>query len=94
MYVVTVTFEIESDHIPQFLPLVRSRAQTSLNQEPGCRRFDVCVADDESSVFLYEVYADQAAFETHLESSHFRAFDAAVAPLIAGKLVKRFRLLD
>ena len=94
MLVVTVTFEIAPGRMPAFLPLMRAQAQTSLEREPGCHHFDVCVTDDDRSVFLYEIYRDKAAFEAHLQSAHFKTFDASVSSLIQKKEVRHFRLLD
>ncbi len=94
MYVVTVTFEIRPDRMPEFLPLMRTQARASLDQEPGCHRFDICLSEDGHSVFLYEIYRDKAAFEAHLSSPHFKAFDAAAALLVRDKKIALFRLLD
>ena len=41
-------------------------------------------------VFLYEVYADAVAFDAHLASAHFKAFDRATALMIADKIVRTF----
>ena len=88
MYLVAVTFEVRPDHAKGFLTRVRQQAADSLT-EPGCRRFDVWRAPaDEAVVFLYEIYDDRAAFEAHLASAHFKAFDAEVGPWIAEKTVE------
>ena len=39
-------------------------------------------------VFLYEIYDDRAAFDAHLASPHFRAFDAEVGPWVQDKQVE------
>lgn len=88
MYAVTVTFTPAPDAMERFLPLMVENARASLQNEPGCLQFDVCCGAD--SVFLYEVYTDRAAFEQHLASAHFRSFDAAVADLVAEKVVHTF----
>ncbi|MGC1494208.1 MAG: putative quinol monooxygenase [Sulfitobacter sp.] len=91
MYVVCVTFDIKPGQMAAFLPLMRTQAQHSLALERNCHVFDVCRAeDDESTIFLYEVYADQAAFITHLSSSHFITFDAAVSDMVHQKTVTTY----
>ena len=46
---------------------------TSVAVEPGCFQFDVSRDEsDPNVVYLYEVYADKAAFETHLEMPHLK----------------------
>lgn len=91
MFAVCVTFRIVKDAMPAFLPLMHDNAQTSLTQEQRCHRFDVLTDPARpDEVFLYELYADSDAFQTHLASAHFKAFDAAVAPMIAAKDVRTF----
>ena len=88
MFVVTVTFDLNPGCEALFLERVRQQARDSLALEPGCHQFDVC-SDPErpTQVFLYEIYSDRAAFQVHLESGHFKDFDAAVAGWVADKTV-------
>lgn len=88
MYVVTVNFSITAGRMDDFLPLMIENARASKRDEPGCQQFDVCCDGDQ--VFLYEVYDDRDAFNLHLAAPHFKAFDAAVADMIADKSVKTF----
>lgn len=72
-----------------------ANARASREREPGCRQFDVCVTDDDPGrVFLYEIYDDRAAFDAHLASAHFKAFDATVAPWLETKTVRTYALAD
>lgn len=89
MYVIAVDFEIEQARLDEFLPLMKANAAASVRDEPGCHHFDVC-QDPESPhhIFLYEVYDDRAAFEAHLSSAHFKAFDAATAEMLVAKKVR------
>jgi autoinducer 2-degrading protein len=89
MYVVIVDFKIRPERLAEFMPLMLENARLSRETEPGCRQFDVCVDPKEkTSVFLYEVYDDRAAFDAHLATAHFRKFDPAVASMIASKAVR------
>lgn len=87
LYVVTVTFRLRLGTADAFLPLMRANARTSLAEEPGCRRFEVCLPErgDGHEVFLYELYDDRAAFDAHLASAHYREFDAATRHMIESK---------
>ena len=38
--------------------------------------------------FLYEIYDDATAFQAHLASPHFKAFDVQVAQMVAEKTVR------
>jgi quinol monooxygenase YgiN len=95
MHVVTVEFVVKRDHAAAFLQAMVENARASREQEPGCRQFDVCTApEDVATVFLYEVYADRAAFVAHLAAPHFKAFDAAVGPWIERKTVRAYARAD
>lgn len=90
MFAVTVTFTLMPGAKDAFLPKMVENASTSLREEPGCLQFDVCLGSDPETVFLYEVYDNSAAFDAHLESTHFKSFDASVAGMIAYKVVHQF----
>ena len=94
MYVVTVLFEIAVGQEGSFRYAVCRQARNSLEQEPHCHRFDVCIdPTDPGKVFLYEIYTDRAAFDAHLQSDHFRLFDDQVRPWLMAKKVMAWELL-
>lgn len=89
MYIVTVAFSAHEAHAADFRAALVDNAQASRESEAGCRQFDVCIAaDDTSTTFLYEAYDDPAAFDAHLASAHFKAFDALTTPWIRNKTVR------
>ncbi|MCT8159440.1 putative quinol monooxygenase [Pseudoruegeria sp. SHC-113] len=90
MFAVTVTFTLKPGQMEAFLPLMLANARTSLEVEPGCLQFDTCRNAGGDEIFLYEIYTDRAAFDTHLASPHFKAFDAEVADMVAAKQVALF----
>ena len=68
------------EHRDRFLEAISAQAAASLEREPGCLRFDVCaLADDETRFVLYEVYADQAAYEAHGTTEHFAVWSRCAA---------------
>lgn len=88
MYIVVVKFIIADGYSEMFLQRVRQQAHDSLSKEADCHVFDVCVdLNDDHRVLLYEAYTDQAAFDYHLESSHFRAFDRDVKETVIDKTI-------
>ena len=95
MFVVTVSFTIKPEKLGEFLPRMLENARLSVSLEPGCQRFDVCSAKDETEkIFLYEVYDDEAAFAAHKKMNHFLEFDDVVGPLITSKTVKTYTVLN
>ena len=88
-YVVVVEFTAGPGQEAEFTRLLLANAEASRTQEPGCRVFDVCIRPGEPGrLFLYELYDDEAAFQAHLASAHFKAFDQAVAGIVASKVVQ------
>lgn len=93
MHVITVGFTIHPEHLAAFMPLMLENARLSRETEPGCRRFDVCRDPEQAGqVFLYEIYDDRAAFEAHLATPHFKAFDTAIRAMVATKQVRAYEL--
>ena len=91
MYAVVVRFRIAAGEMENFLKLMRENAQTSLKDEPGCHQFDVATDTSRpNEVLLYEIYSDRAAFDAHLASAHFKAFDTAVIDMVASKEVRTY----
>ena len=94
MFAVVVTFEIKSSETAEFLTAMKKNAQTSLANETGCHQFDVCTDPDRpNEVFLYELYTDEAAFDVHRSSTHFRDFNAQVGTMISRKDVKTYSVV-
>ena len=92
MYLVTVVFEVRQENAQMFSARVQRQAEDSLT-EPGCQRFDVWQAPaDPAKTFLYEIYDDRAAFDAHLASEHFKAFDAEVGPWVVQKTVETWTI--
>lgn len=89
MFAVCVNLTLKPGKAPDFLPLMFENARMSLRDEPGCHQFDVATdSQNPEMVFLYELYSDNAAFDAHLTSAHFRAFDTATVDLVAEKTVR------
>ena len=93
MFVVCVEFEIEPGQTDVFMAAVRTNAEQSFNQEVGCQQFDVCQDRQfPNYVFLYEVYDDEAAFETHKLTPHFGAFNQAIDGMVVNKSIRLLNL--
>lgn len=89
-FAVTVEFELVDGGHEAFYPLIRENAETSLQVEVGCRRFDVLLPSPEErdKVFLYEIYDSRADFDKHVESSHYKEFDRKSRDLVKKKTAK------
>ena len=72
MYIIIAPIQIKEGHKQEFIEAMLDDAKGSLNDEPGCLRFDVVQdATEPNRIWLYEVYVDEAAFEAHRQAPHF-----------------------
>ena len=72
MYIIVAPIQIKEGHKDEFIEAMLDDAKGSVNDEPGCLRFDVVQdAADSNRVWLYEVYKDEAAFQAHTQAPHF-----------------------
>ena len=85
-----VEFLVRPGFVERFGELILANAQASVEHERGCRRFDVLVAaEDRRRFVLYEIYDDEAAFDLHLRSPHYRSFAAAIDGEVEDRSVRR-----
>ncbi len=86
MLSLVVTLRVRPGLREEFLTAIREQAETSMREEPGCLRFDVCEdVDDPDRFVFYEVYRDDAALDAHRATPHFRVWQqAAERTLVPG----------
>ena len=83
-----VEFWVKPERRADFLDLMRSHARMTLDSEPGCEQFDVLDPTEHSdSVFLYELYRDQAAVEAHMNSALLASTRGGYDDMITSKRV-------
>lgn len=58
--------------------------------EPGEKVYDLFQSDDPRRFYFVEEWADQAAFDFHAATPHFKALGPAIAPLIEGEVELNF----
>ena len=91
MYILMVRMAVKPDQVQDFIAASILDASGSVNNEPGCRRFDIIQDAEIPTKFAFtEVYNDEAAFEAHKVAPHFKTWDAAVKDLFASDLAVSF----
>jgi (4S)-4-hydroxy-5-phosphonooxypentane-2,3-dione isomerase len=71
----TAHLRVREDFVERFRDRLLRHARISLDAEPGCHRFDIHQETNDPTLFLLiEIYANQAAFETHRVSPHYLQF--------------------
>jgi (4S)-4-hydroxy-5-phosphonooxypentane-2,3-dione isomerase len=87
MFSLMVQMEIRPGRRAEFLAGMAANAESSVRDEPGCLRFDVCaVGSDENRFVLYELYTDAAAFEAHKASPHFARWRTVAEQVVVGQV--------
>ena len=84
--VLLVELKIAEGQRDAFLARGRQHRERVLKNEPGCQRFDIVVPDGTSdAVRLYEVYADQAAVDHHMQTDYMAAYREDTAAMVVGR---------
>jgi autoinducer 2-degrading protein len=84
-HVLQVQLVVKPENVDKFMSKLMENAKGARG-EPGCKTFDVLVdPQDKTRVMLYEVYADEKAFETHQATPHFKKYLAEAVPLLASR---------
>lgn len=85
MYILMMRLKVKEDRIDDFIAASTEDARNSVENEPGCRQFDV-VQDkaDSTSFAFYQVFDDEAAFMAHTKTEHFQPAYPKVDEMIDG----------
>jgi autoinducer 2-degrading protein len=81
LFTVLVNLTVKSDRTAEFLDGIHANALASLQNEPGCLRFDVHRSTDDPQHFvLYEIYTDEGAFrDAHRQTPHYAVWREVAA---------------
>ncbi|QXH36486.1 putative quinol monooxygenase [Pseudomonas muyukensis] len=83
MYSLFIKTRVKPGSADAFLSAIQANAAASVATEPGCLVFDVAQdRDDPDVIYLYEIYQDDAAYDAHTQTAHFRDSRPLVEPLI------------
>ena len=73
LYIVHAPLLVNPDRLGDFIDATRLAAIGSINEEPGCLRFDVHQnSENPNQLYVYEVYVNKAAFDYHTRTPHIQ----------------------
>lgn len=85
-YVLWVELDVAPKTREEFMTAALANAAAARSTEPGCLGFDVLVdPENPCAVRFYEVYVDEAAFDAHRQTAHFKVYAEAAARLLEGR---------
>lgn len=74
-FALVVKLKIKADSIDKFMQAAKVNGKAARETEPGCRTFDILQdPNDPTNAMLYEVYDNEAAFEAHQQTPHFKKY--------------------
>ncbi len=82
--------EIDPAQLTEYKDALSDEIATSVREEPGVLMlYAVSVKDHPSQVRIFETYRDQAAYESHIQSPHFKKYkDTTHAMVKSLKLIE------
>ena len=88
LYINAVDLDIVPAERDNYLAAIKENSLAAI-QEPGCKQFDVLMlASDPNHLFLYEVYDNEAAFQAHRASEHFKKYATVTANMVAKRVAR------
>jgi len=81
---ITAVLKPNPGYEEQLLQEMRKVQQAS-RAEAGCLKYDLHRATDEQTYILLEAWADEDAFERHLQTPHYLNYREAAAGMIASR---------
>ena len=86
--------EIEPAQLQAYEVAVSEEIDDSIRLEPGVLAiYAVAVADRRSHLRFFEIYADDAAYRKHLDSTHFKKYVETTKPMIRARRLLETRSL-
>lgn len=83
LYINAVDSDVVPGQIDNYLAALKENGAASV-KEPGCREFNITISQkDPNHVFIFEVYDDAAALETHRQTDHFKKYAATTKDMVA-----------
>ncbi len=90
MFVLIAQFKIQEGHCDAVVAALVEDAGSSVSVEPGCYQFDVSQDEsDPNTIYAYEIYADEDAFEAHTRTPHLAKWREASQDVIEARVIYR-----
>src|SRR5580700_758856 len=85
-----INLEIAPDQFDKFMEVAKENAAAS-TKDPGCREFNIVVAQDNPHhIMFFEVYDNAAALDLHRTTEHFKKFQAATKDMAVKRDARQF----
>lgn len=81
---------IDSAYLDEYISILKEESEASVRLEPGVISiYPMFQKEHPAEIRILEIYADKAAYESHLQTPHFKLYKTKTL-----KMVKSLRLVD
>ena len=81
--------QIDPAQLDDYTAVVREEMETSVRVEPGVLAiYAVADKDDPTKLTFFEIYADEAAYDAHRASPHFRKYVELTRDMITSRRLR------
>jgi quinol monooxygenase YgiN len=82
-YVRVAEIEIDPTQLEPYKVAVKEQIEAAVRLEPGVLAlYSVSDKENPARVFVFEMYADVAAYKAHLETAHFKKYKATTQDMV------------
>ncbi|MEL4456929.1 putative quinol monooxygenase [Lutimonas vermicola] len=82
--------EIVPEYLDEYVTILKEEAKASMELEPDVISiYPMYQTENPTEIRILEIYADQTAYKSHLETPHFKYYKTTTL-----KMVKSFKLID
>ncbi len=82
--------EVLPEYLEEYLAYAKEVGVTSVKVEPGVLTlFSMQTKEDPCKIYILEIYADKEAYQSHLQTAHFKKYKEGTA-----QMVKSLKLID
>jgi len=75
--------EIDSSQLAAYRDALKEEIATSIRIEPGVLTlYAVSVKDEPNQIRIFETYKDRSAYESHLQTAHFKKYKAETQGMV------------
>lgn len=84
-----INLDIKPDQFDKFMAAAKENAAASV-KDPGCREFNVLVANnDPHHVMFFEVYDNAAALDAHRQTDHYKKYQETTKDMVAKRDIRQ-----
>ncbi len=75
--------EVDSNNLEEYLEILKEEAAASIKLEPGVISiFPMIEKENPTTIKILEIYANRAAYESHLQTPHFLKYKTLTLPMV------------